>query len=155
MQGFIESLSQAMESITDFEARVLGTIVVILMFASLRFVALRIVYGRVEDTKALYQWRKTLTYAFYLLGILAVGRIWIQGFASVSTFLGLLSAGVAVALRDPIVNLAGWMFIIWRRPFDVGDRVQIGDAGKGSFPRGVVGRQRTQTLRQRDAGVAV
>ena len=32
------------------------------------------------------------------------------------------------ALRDPIVNLAAWLFIIWKRPVGVGDRVQIGSA---------------------------
>jgi small-conductance mechanosensitive channel len=37
-----------------------------------------------------------------------------------------LSAGIAIALRDPIVNLAGWVFIALRRPFAVGDRIQIG-----------------------------
>jgi small-conductance mechanosensitive channel len=33
---------------------------------------------------------------------------------------------VAIALRDPIVNFAGWLFIVWRKPFEVGDRIQIG-----------------------------
>jgi small-conductance mechanosensitive channel len=33
---------------------------------------------------------------------------------------------LAIALRDPLVNLAAWVFIIWRRPLEVGDRVQIG-----------------------------
>ena len=112
---------------SEYSGRVLATIVVIALFAGLRYVGLRIVYKRVEDSKALYQWRKTLTYTAYVLGSLAVGRIWIQGFASVSTFLGLLSAGLAIALRDPIVNFAGFLFIMWRRPFDVGDRIQIGD----------------------------
>ncbi|MCH7761424.1 mechanosensitive ion channel, partial [candidate division TA06 bacterium] len=42
-------------------------------------------------------------------------------------FLGLLSAGLAIALRDPLVNLAGWIFILLRRPLAVGDRIQIGD----------------------------
>ena len=126
MQRFIESFRQVIESVSDLETRVIATLGVMVVFASLRYVVLRIVYRQIEDTKALYQWRKTLTYVTYLLGMLVVGRIWIQGFASVSTFLGLLSAGLAVALRDPIVNFAGWIFIIWRRPFDVGDRVQIG-----------------------------
>lgn len=44
-----------------------------------------------------------------------------------ATFLGLASAGLAIALRDPVINLAGWAFILWRRPFDVGDRIQIGE----------------------------
>ena len=45
-----------------------------------------------------------------------------------STFLGLLSAGVAIALKDPLVNLAGWGFIVWRKPFGIGDRIQLGDS---------------------------
>ncbi len=127
MQDAIGRLRNILESNDDLEARALTTVVVVIVFLLLRYVALRIVYGRVDDTKALYQWRKTLTYTAFVLGFLAVGRIWIQGFDSVSTFLGLLTAGLAIALRDPIVNLAGWLFIIWRRPFDVGDRIQIGD----------------------------
>jgi len=47
--------------------------------------------------------------------------------ASLTTFLGLASAGVAIAMHDTIANLAGWFFIISRRPFKVGDRIQIGE----------------------------
>jgi len=45
---------------------------------------------------------------------------------ALATFFGLLSAGLAIALKEPVSNLAGWAFIIWRGPFEVGDRVQIG-----------------------------
>jgi small-conductance mechanosensitive channel len=55
-----------------------------------------------------------------------VGRVFIEGLHNAATFLGLVSAGLAVALKDPLVNLMGWMFILWRRPFAVGDRIQIG-----------------------------
>lgn len=127
MQRVVESLRQMLQSGTDLEPRMFATVAVVVVFAALRYIALRIVNRRVDDTKALYQWRKSLTYTSFVLGFLAVGRIWIRGFDSVSTFLGLLSAGLAIALRDPIVNLAGWLFIVWRRPFDVGDRIQIGE----------------------------
>jgi small-conductance mechanosensitive channel len=50
----------------------------------------------------------------------------VKGIQSAVTFLGLVSAGLAIALKDPVTNLAGWAFILWRRPFVVGDRVQIG-----------------------------
>jgi len=36
-----------------------------------------------------------------------------------------VSAGLAVALRDPVVNFFGWLYISWARPFVVGDRVTI------------------------------
>ncbi|HAW79639.1 MAG TPA: mechanosensitive ion channel protein MscS, partial [Balneola sp.] len=41
-------------------------------------------------------------------------------------YFGLLSAGLAIALKDPVTDLAAWMFIIWRKPFDVGDRIELG-----------------------------
>ena len=45
----------------------------------------------------------------------------------ISTFLGIVTAGLAIALGEPITNLAGWAFILMRRPFQVGDRIQIGE----------------------------
>ncbi|MBL7066536.1 MAG: mechanosensitive ion channel, partial [Candidatus Marinimicrobia bacterium] len=42
-------------------------------------------------------------------------------------YLGLLSAGLAIALKDPLTNIAGWIFIIFRQSFSVGDRIQIGE----------------------------
>jgi small-conductance mechanosensitive channel len=112
---------------SELQQRLLSTAAVLLVFWAIRFIALRILYRRVQDTRSLYQWGKTITYVVFLLTFLVIGRIWFQGFQTVSTFLGLLSAGLAIALQDPIVNLAGWLFIIWRRPFAVGDRVQIGE----------------------------
>ena len=44
-----------------------------------------------------------------------------------ATFIGIISAGIAVSMHDTIANLAGWIFIITRKPFRVGDRIQIGD----------------------------
>jgi small-conductance mechanosensitive channel len=69
---------------------------------------------------------KTSAYVAFALGVLVIVPLWFEGVKSASTFLGLLSAGLAIALRDPVVNLAGWAFILWRRPFEVGDRIQIG-----------------------------
>jgi small-conductance mechanosensitive channel len=126
MERLIESFRGLSASGSEVPMRLAATLAVIVVLVGVRYVVLRIVYRRVADTKALYQWRKTLTYVTYLLTLLAVGRIWIQGFESVSTFLGLLTAGLAIALRDPIVNFAGWIFIVSRRPFEVGDRIQIG-----------------------------
>jgi small-conductance mechanosensitive channel len=127
MSSFLEVLRELISSPSVFYQNLYKTLAVLFLFWGLRFIALRTLYRRIEDTKALYQWRKTITYVTALLAFLVIGRIWIQGFQSVSTFLGLLSAGLAIALRDPIVNLAAWLFIIWRRPFVVGQRIQIGE----------------------------
>jgi small-conductance mechanosensitive channel len=92
----------------------------------LRWLILKWVWQRTENSRIRYQWRRISNYAVFALAVLLLGRVWFQEFQSVATFLGLLTAGLAIALKDPLVNIAGWMFILWRRPFDVGDRIQIG-----------------------------
>lgn len=125
MNTFQDWLQQFID--TPAQRNLLATVLIILLFYVLRLLILRMIQRRVQESRSLYQWRKTVTYTTALLALLAIGQIWFRGFQSVSTFLGLLSAGLAIALRDPIVNLAGWMFILWRRPFSVGDRIQVGE----------------------------
>ncbi|HEX2768688.1 MAG TPA: mechanosensitive ion channel domain-containing protein, partial [Geobacteraceae bacterium] len=93
---------------------------------SLRWLILKLVRRQAEDLQVRYRWQKISGYAAFVLTVLLVGRILFEGFHSAATFLGLLTAGLAIALKDPLVNMVGWMLIIWRRPFAVGDRIQIG-----------------------------
>jgi len=111
----------------DLYYRVAVSVLVIFLLLFLRRLFLFFAYRRVEDVRQRYLWRKSSTYTVFFLGILVVGSTWLEGVKALSTFLGLLSAGLAIALREPLVNLAGWGFILWRRPFDVGDRIQIGE----------------------------
>jgi small-conductance mechanosensitive channel len=127
MSTFLEALAQFVQSPTPFERNLIATLLALIVFSIMRFIALRILYRSVKEPISLYHWRRAVTYAIAGLALLVVGRVWFQGFQSISTFLGLLSAGLAIALRDPIVNLAGWLFILWTRPFNVGDRIQIGE----------------------------
>ena len=78
-----------------------------------------------DDVRRLYQWRKGTTYAATAIAVLALIQIWTGEVRSIGTFLGLLTAGIAIALKDPLVDLAGWMFIISRRPYATGDRITI------------------------------
>ncbi len=112
----------------DILTRIAQSLVIIAIIWLLRWVALRIVHRQFRrDPRLLYSWRKVVQYVSAIFGIIFVGRIWLQGVDTLVTYLGLVSAGLAIALQDPIVSLAGWLFIVWRRPFTVGDRVQIGD----------------------------
>ncbi len=109
------------------QTRLLTSLVAILVLIFIRRIILIFVYRRTKDVATRYRWRKTTSYVNFGLIVFIVGSIWFRGFQSLSTYLGLLSAGVAIALHAPLVNLAGWAFILWRRPFHVGDRIQIGD----------------------------
>ncbi len=111
----------------ETQAKVWVTLAVVLSLWLLRYVVLRLIYRRSKDIRTRYRWRKTTLYVAVGLGIVLVGSQWLHGFRNLSTFLGLLSAGLAIAMKDPLVNLAGWAFILWRRPFGVGDRIQVGE----------------------------
>lgn len=107
--------------------KLIVSVVVILILLLVRRIALYLVSRRVKDATTIYRWRKIATYVSFFIGIIVIGRTWIVGFSSLSTYLGLASAGITIALRDPIVDIAGWGFILWRRPLEVGDRIQVGE----------------------------
>jgi small-conductance mechanosensitive channel len=103
---------------------------VVLVLGLLRALVIRLINRRTRDVRSQYQWRKTTSYTIVVVGLLLVGRIWLDAFGEFGTFLGLVSAGIAIALKDPLTNIAGWGFIVWRRPFGPGDRIEImGRAG--------------------------
>lgn len=109
-----------------FWGNVLVTALLLVLIWVVRRVVLRVVEPRVHDPRTRYQWAKVTSYSATILGFLVVGGIWLAGLRSVGTFLGLLAGGVAIALKDVVADVAAWLFIVFRRPFEVGDRVQIG-----------------------------
>ena len=127
---FIQSPSSGGAELLGMDAatqgRVLSSVLVIIILFVLRRALLAVVSRRVEDPTSRYRWAKTSAYTASLIGLAVVIQIWFIALRSLSTFLGLLSAGLAIALRDLVADFAGWLFILFRRPFDLGDRIQIG-----------------------------
>lgn len=123
----MQNLFSFFESSPVTTYKIIGSLVTVIALWLIRFIAIRLVNRNIEDRGAQYRWRKNLTYFTVFLGLLIIGRIWFEALGSVATFFGLLSAGLAIALREPVSDLAGWLFIIWRHPFKVGDRIQIGE----------------------------
>ena len=105
---------------------ILASIIIILFLSVLRLLILKLVWRNTEDVKIRYQWNRTLSIIIPFTGILLVGAVWVPAFKQFGAFLGLITAGLAISLKDPITNLAGWLFILFRKPFVVGDRVQVG-----------------------------
>ncbi|HVR32328.1 MAG TPA: mechanosensitive ion channel domain-containing protein, partial [Acidimicrobiia bacterium] len=114
----------------DMTGRAVLTALLIGALFVIRWLVLRAVHARVEDGTAYFRTKKWMAYAVTVIGIFGLARIWFGGTGGVTTYLGILSAGIAIALANVLENLAGWMFIVTRRPFRVGDRIEIeGRAG--------------------------
>ena len=113
---------------TELRNQVIQSVLIILVLWILNKLAIRFFStGTDEEIRKQYHWRKTIEYSLFTIGALVIGNLWISNFQSIVTFLGLLSAGIAIALKDLFINIAGWAFIYLRKPFDVGDRIQIGE----------------------------
>lgn len=108
--------------------RIIQTVLIFVGIWIINKLSVRFLYrGNSDEMRKQYHLRKVIEYTTFFIGLLIIGNLWVSNFQSVTTFLGLLSAGIAIALKDIFVNIAGWAFIYLRKPFDVGDRIQIGD----------------------------
>lgn len=109
------------------QGKILYSLIVILVLFILRKLAIYLINRFREDAESKYYLRNAINYTFIALGFLFLTTIWLGGLSSVATYLGIVSAGLAIALSAPIVNLAGWLFLLIARPFSVGDRISIGN----------------------------
>ncbi|MCF7855220.1 MAG: mechanosensitive ion channel family protein [Candidatus Pacebacteria bacterium] len=107
--------------------KIVASIAVLILLWLIRTVVLNVVFRRTQDVRVRYRWKKVSLYVAGTLGFLFLGGLWLRAFQSVGTFLGLVSAGLTIALKDLVSDVAGWIFILWRRPMEVGDRIQIGE----------------------------
>jgi small-conductance mechanosensitive channel len=126
LEDALEALAETL-GLSTGQLKAVQSIVVILVLVLLRWLVLRIIHRRIEDPEVWYRARKVATYTATFISIFLLLRIWLIEFDNFATFLGLLSAGVAIALSDVLKNLAGWVYILARRPFRVGDRIEIGE----------------------------
>ncbi|MCK5643826.1 MAG: mechanosensitive ion channel, partial [Gammaproteobacteria bacterium] len=126
MKVIADWIHRALAEPPDWQAKLLLSVAVIAALWVIRLLVMEIICRRSEDVRVRYAWRKISTYVAALFTVLFLGLLWSKTLRN-STFLGLLAAGVAIALKDIVANGAGWIFIVWRRPFSVGDRIQIGE----------------------------
>lgn len=126
MDAVSEWLAEHFRLAPEMQDQLLTSLAVVLTIWLGRRLVMGLVRWRTEDVRAHYQWKKGSLYIASFVALVLLGRIWFPGFQELATYFGLLSAGIAIALKDLFVNLAGWAFILWRRPFEVGDRIQVG-----------------------------
>jgi len=112
---------------SSIQAKIIATVLAIILIVVLRRTIINFFILRLKDAKIRYNWSRVTSYAAIIFGIIIVGQIWLDGIGSIVTYLGLLSAGIAIALKDPLTNFTGWLFILWNRPLEAGDRIQLGE----------------------------
>ena len=124
---FLAETARPSSILTDsvMRSNLIASAIGLAVISLLRIGATRIINRQVDNPRLRYSARKWLGYVCYVLYGFALVVLWLPAIEGLSTFLGLATAGLAVVLRDPLVNLVGWLFILWRQPFRMGDRIQM------------------------------
>ena len=112
----------------DFSRRILrGVVLMIIVLATAKAVRVYAI-GRIEDTVTRFTLKRIL---YLIVGLvlvtIAVSMIFVNWYAAITAF-GVGSIIVGLAVQTPMKSFIAWIYILVRRPFQVGDRIKIGDA---------------------------
>ncbi|MFH1568157.1 MAG: mechanosensitive ion channel domain-containing protein [Gemmatimonadota bacterium] len=94
--------------------------------AAIRLLQRRVVARFIHDSATRYHARKVLTFAGFALAALFVASVFSDRIGSLGVPLGIAGAGIAFALQEVIMSVAGWVAIISGDFYKTGDRVQLG-----------------------------
>lgn len=66
-------------------------------------------------------------YVFLVILALSILFYYSGSWTGLGITLGLFSAAIGFALQKPISGIAAWIMVVTRRPFEIGDRISIGE----------------------------
>ena len=121
MKAWIESLNID----NQLALNLIWTVVIVTGLYLIKGLLIKTLHKHIENTEVYYKTKRVTNGIAFFLSFIVVVIIWLDTSSSLLTFLGLFSAGVALALKDILLNISGWLYIIIRQPFFVGDRIEI------------------------------
>lgn len=128
MQKIFEDLFLSKDNEILF--KIIYTIIILVISWIIKSFINHIIQKKIDENNARFTVKKIVHYLLTLLAVILIGSVWIVNFSKIGTVFGLFAAGIAISLKDIFLNITGWLFIYIRRPFTIGDRIEIdGSAG--------------------------
>ena len=81
---------------------------------------------RIKNADMRYRIRKMTAFMGYLAGLIFIASIFSDRLRELTVVFGIAGAGIAFALQEVIVSIAGWIALSFGNFYKVGDRVQLG-----------------------------
>ena len=127
MRTLINEISSKLDLPGHIVENILISLLIIVLAFLFRWITVGILSRRLADVKEMYYWIRAAKYFISILSFILLVVVWISEFQSFATFFGLIAAALTIALKDLFVNMSGWIFIITRKPFQLGERIQVGE----------------------------
>jgi small-conductance mechanosensitive channel len=119
-----------------FRAIVLG--VMLLIVVAIAVVWRRMTFRYIHDAKRRHHLLLIRRIVVLILVAAILTATFASDFSSLTTFVGLLTAGIAIALQDVILSMAGYFVIIGKYGIRPGDRVRIASVNGDVLDVGLV-----------------
>lgn len=120
------SLPILQEYIPLLQKLVLGSMmisIIILVNRLLRKMLLR----KINDRASAYNFRSLINFlTFLLIFLITISLVFANWYATMVSF-GVVSLILGLALQNPLTSLFGWIYLLIRKPYEVGDRIKIGN----------------------------
>jgi small-conductance mechanosensitive channel len=100
-------------------------IAIVLLLAVAKVVDVYLI-GRLDSPVSRYNLRRVAKMILALVVIFAV--VFLQNWYTTVVSIGVLSLILGLAVQTPVTSFLGWIYILARAPYRVGDRIKIGDA---------------------------
>ena len=115
------------EQIPIIQSFVLGAFFIVLTGAVAKSIRVYLI-NEIENKPARYNLTRVLHLLTFLAMVIIVLTVVSANWYTALVSLGVLSLILGFALQTPITSLIGWVYLLIRQPYKVGDRIEIGNA---------------------------
>ncbi|MDQ2856399.1 MAG: mechanosensitive ion channel family protein, partial [Acidobacteriota bacterium] len=113
--------------ISFFQRADLGAITIATIITIVKSIDVYLI-DRVDDPVAEYNIRRVLKLiSTFVIGLIVLSVLFVNWYAAVVS-LSVFSVILGLALQTTFTSFIGWIYILVRSPYRVGDRIKIGDA---------------------------
>lgn len=127
---FCNYLSSITSIHADLLAVILVTIFILVFFSLFKFIFKRMIRKRVDSNRKVYFLNQSSQVILNIVEVILLFLIWCQYFRNLMTLISVISAAMTIALREIIMNFFCGIYIRFKKPFKVEDRIEV-DGIKG------------------------
>ena len=120
MDNLLEFLSEN----TTSRKLLISAILILINFIVVQLTS-KVLFKTIKNTSTYYNLKKRFYYLFTAILIVMIILLWSESKLDLTTYMGFISAGIAIALREIFTNIAAWFIIVFQKPFEVGDRITV------------------------------
>jgi small-conductance mechanosensitive channel len=111
-----------------FTSQVLAVLAVALLVYGAYRLAADAIAKRAGSKRRVHTACNVFRFAFGIVGAIAVLGAITEQWVGVLFSLGILGFAITFALQQPLLSVLGWVYVVIKQPYGVGDRVRIGGA---------------------------